>query len=200
LTVQNSIFYRPKDKKFHADKARQNLTRPEGDHLTLLNVWDQWVETNYSMQWCYENFIQYRSLSRARDVRDQIVGLLDRVEIELEANPNSTDSTPMRKAITSGYFYNAARLQKTGDSYRTVKNGQSVYIHPSSGLFEVNPKWVLYYELVLTSKEYMRQVMDIQPSWLMEVAPHYFKEKDLEDDTNKKMPKMRQQQQRVSAF
>jgi pre-mRNA-splicing factor ATP-dependent RNA helicase DHX16 len=41
LTVQSSIFYRPKDKKFHADKARQNFFRPGGDHLTLLNVWNQ---------------------------------------------------------------------------------------------------------------------------------------------------------------
>lgn len=57
----------------------------------------QWVETNYSMHWCYENFIQFRSMNRARDVRDQIVGLLDRVEIRLESNPNPGDTIPIRK-------------------------------------------------------------------------------------------------------
>lgn len=41
LNVQNSIFYRPKDKKFHADKARQNFFKSDGDHMTLLNIWDQ---------------------------------------------------------------------------------------------------------------------------------------------------------------
>ncbi|RKP23951.1 P-loop containing nucleoside triphosphate hydrolase protein [Syncephalis pseudoplumigaleata] len=41
LSVQNSIFYRPKDKKLFADQARRNLTRPEGDHITLLNIWEQ---------------------------------------------------------------------------------------------------------------------------------------------------------------
>lgn len=41
LSVQSSLLYRPKDKKFHADKAHQNLVRPGGDHLTLLNIWDQ---------------------------------------------------------------------------------------------------------------------------------------------------------------
>lgn len=45
---------------------------------------------------------------------------------------------------------------------------------------EVNPKWVLYHELVLTSKEYMRSVMPLKPEWLTEVAPHYYSKKSLE--------------------
>jgi pre-mRNA-splicing factor ATP-dependent RNA helicase DHX16 len=43
LSVGNSIFYRPKDKLMHADTARLTFYRPGGDHLTLLNVYNQWV-------------------------------------------------------------------------------------------------------------------------------------------------------------
>jgi pre-mRNA-splicing factor ATP-dependent RNA helicase DHX16 len=168
LSVQNSIFYRPRDKKLHADKARQNLTKPGGDHLTLLNIWDQWVESNYSIQWCYENFLQHRSMSKARDIRDQMVGLMERTEVPMLSNPNPTDTAPIRKAITSGFFYNAARLNKSGDSYKTVKSNQTVLIHPSSSLYQVNPRWVVYFELVLTSKEFMRVVMEIESDWLKE--------------------------------
>jgi hypothetical protein len=32
---------------------------------------------------CYENYIQVRSMKRARDIRDQLLGLLERVEIDL---------------------------------------------------------------------------------------------------------------------
>ena len=53
LTVNNSIFYRPKDKAIHADSARVNFHIPVGDHLTLMNVYHQWKETNYSTQWCF---------------------------------------------------------------------------------------------------------------------------------------------------
>ena len=95
LSVNNAIFYRPKDKAVHADNARKNFFRPGGDHLTLLNVYEQWAETNYSTQWCYENFIQHRSMKRARDVRDQLEGLMERVEIEITSNPH--DSTAVRK-------------------------------------------------------------------------------------------------------
>ena len=41
LSVNNSVFYRPKDKIVHADNARVNFFSPGGDHLTLLNVYDQ---------------------------------------------------------------------------------------------------------------------------------------------------------------
>ncbi|KAF9075987.1 pre-mRNA splicing factor [Rhodocollybia butyracea] len=193
LSESGSLFYRPKDKKLHADQARQNFVRPGGDQFTLLNVWEQWAETNYSQQFCYEQFLQFKSISRARDIRDQLAGLCERVEIIPESNPNSNDITPVQKALTAGYFYNTAQLQKSGDSYRTLKTNHTVYIHPSSSLFQHQPpvKTVLYYELVMTTKSYMRQIMEIKPNWLLEVAPHYFKPADLEQlaSGDKKMPK-----------
>ena len=176
----SALFFRPKDKKIHADSARNRFTvKDGGDHLTLLNVWNQWVDADFSFVWARENFLQQRSLTRARDVRDQLAKLCDRVEIAVSTS-GAGNLVPIQKAITAGFFPNAARLQRGGDSYRTVKNGQTVYLHPSSTLFEVNPRWVIYFELVLTSKEYMRSNMPLQAEWLVEAAPHYYKKKDLE--------------------
>ncbi|GFR16083.1 pre-mRNA-splicing factor ATP-dependent RNA helicase DHX16 [Trichonephila clavata] len=186
LSVNNAIFYRPKDKIVHADTARKNFFSIAGDHLTLLNVYNQWVEADYSTQWCFENYIQHRSMKRARDVREQLEGLMDRVEIELVSN--ALDTVAIRKAITAGYFYHTARLSKSGQ-YKTAKQQQTVMIHPNSALFEDLPRWLVYHELVFTTKEYMRQVIEIEGVWLLEVAPHYYKNKDIEDSTNKKLPK-----------
>ena len=179
LQESSSLFYRPKDKAFHADQARQSFTKPGGDHITLLNIWNQWVDTNFSYQWSKENFLQHKSLCRARDVRDQLARLCERVEIQLTGKANS-DMTAVQKALTAGFFYNTARLNRDGQSYRGVKSGQSVYIHPSSTLFEKGVKYVLYYELVLTSKEYIRSILEIKAEWLTLVAPHYFSKSDLE--------------------
>lgn len=109
LQESSSLFYRPKDKKLHADQARQNFVRAGGDHFTLLNVWEQWAETNYSQQFCYEQFLQFKSLSRARDIRDQLAGLCERVEVVVESSSNTNDITPIQKALTAGYFYNTVR-------------------------------------------------------------------------------------------
>lgn len=185
-----SLFYRPKDKKMLADSARARFTVKEGgDHFSLLNIWNQWVDSDFSYVWARENFLQQRSLTRARDVRDQLAKLCDRVEVTI-TSVGAQDLVPVQKSLTAGFFPNAARLQKGGDSYRTVKNSMTTYLHPSSTLFQVNPKWIIFYELVLTSREYMRGNLPIQAEWLAEAAPHYHKKKDLEAlGTDRKMPK-----------
>eukprot|EP01017_Pseudomicrothorax_dubius_P051024 TRINITY_DN9751_c0_g2_i2.p1 TRINITY_DN9751_c0_g2~~TRINITY_DN9751_c0_g2_i2.p1 ORF type:complete len:432 (-),score=102.16 TRINITY_DN9751_c0_g2_i2:111-1406(-) len=191
LSVGNSIFYRPKDKQLHADNARLNFARPGGDHLALLHVYNQWAESNFSTQWCFENFIQVRSMRRARDIKEQLTEICKRVEIDVaDSNLSVYEdefNTNIRKCFTAGFFYNAARITRTG-GYRTLKNSHSVMIHPSSMLFKEEPEWVVFHELVFTSKEFMRNVLEIKPDWLLELAPHYYKESDIKEQV-KKMPK-----------
>lgn len=188
LAESGSLFFRPKDKKLHADRARQTFFRPGGDHFTLLNVWEQWVESGYSYSFCMENFLQPKTLARVRDVRDQLANLCERVELVPESNANSADITGIQKAITAGYFMNTARIQKGGEAYRGVKQNLTMYVHPSSCLHKhvPQPRFLCYYELVETSKNFMRQVMEIKPEWLTEVAKHYFSSDDLHDETKQR--------------
>ena len=188
MSVNGSIFYRPKDKIVHADTARKNFFHPDGDHLTLMNVYNEWADTDFSTQWCYEVFIQYRSMKRARDIRDQLVGLMERLEVKTPLSSNPCDSVSIRKAITAGYFYHIAKFSK-GGMYKTAKKSQTVLMHPQSCLVEELPRWVVYHELVMTTKEYMRTITTVEGKWLMEVAPHYYKDSEVSDSTNKKMPK-----------
>lgn len=192
LGEASALFFRPKDKKIHADSARARFTNKDGgDHISLLNVFQEWTDSDYSYVWAKENFLQQRSLARARDVRDQLARLCDRVEVDPnKACGGQSNIEPIQKAVTAGFFPHSARLQRDGQSYRTVKNGQVVYIHPSGVLIDHQPKWTIYHELVLTSKEYMRSCMPLKPEWLIEVAPHYYKKKDLESlGVERKVPR-----------
>jgi len=102
-----------------------------------------------------------RSMKQARAIRDQLKGLLKEAEIDATSNPNELDN--IRKAITSGFFFHIAKLQRSG-SYRTINNLQIVSIHLSSSLFQVLlPRLILYHEMVTTKKEYVRQVIEIKP-------------------------------------
>lgn len=87
LSVQDSLFYRPKERRLHSDEAKRAFVRPGGDHMMLLAVWEGWMESGFSTSWCYDNFVQAKSMRRARDVRDQLVGLMERVDVELLSNP-----------------------------------------------------------------------------------------------------------------
>ena len=178
----------------HADNAHASFSQgSHGDHITLLNVYNQWKESGYEEGWCYDNFVQYRSMVRARDVRDQLEGLCDRVEVDYKKDrPNDdTKNECIRKALCEGFFYNICRLQKSGE-YHTVKKPKVVAIHPSSCLFKLEnpPQFVLFQELVFTTREYIRVVSEVNIDWLKEIAPHYYNSNDLMDESKKKMPKV----------
>ncbi|KAI3965131.1 hypothetical protein MKW92_039518 [Papaver armeniacum] len=182
LSIGNSIFYRPKDKQVHADNARLNFhTGNVGDHIALLKVYSSWKETNFSTQWCYENYIQVHKIfldfSSCFPFSYLWVLTFGDVLFYLQ-----------KHLMVVGFFHHTAKLQKNG-AYRTVKNPQTVHIHPSSGLAQLLPRWVIYHELVMTTKEYMRQVTELKPEWLVEIAPHYYQLKDVEDVGTKKMPR-----------
>lgn len=178
LGIGSSLFYSPKDKKKAAETAHHNLFRADGDHLTLLNIYQQWEQAGFSSEFAFENFLQLRSLKRARDIRIQLVKLLERVEVN---SCSSSDSVAIRKAITSGFFFHTARLER-GSQYRTLKHKQEVHLHPSSCLRDEAPRYVVYNELVLTKKEYMRHCSIIDVKWLHEIAPHYYEKIEVQQD------------------
>jgi ATP-dependent RNA helicase DHX8/PRP22 len=171
ISVQN-VFYRPKDKQALADAKKAKFNQAEGDHLTLLAVYNSWKNNKFSNAWCYENFVQIRTLKRAQDVRKQLLGIMDRHKLDVISCGKNT--ARVQKAICSGFFRSAAKKDPQ-EGYRTLVEGQVVYIHPSSALFNRQPEWVIYHELVLTTKEYMREVTTIDPKWLVEFASAFFR-------------------------
>ncbi|XP_024531456.1 probable pre-mRNA-splicing factor ATP-dependent RNA helicase DEAH5 [Selaginella moellendorffii] len=174
LQAQN-IFYRPGEKQAQADQKRARFFQPEGDHLTLLAVYEAWTDKKFSGPWCFENFVQSRSLRKAQDVRKQLLTIMDKYKLEVVSAGKNL--TRIRKATCAGFFFHAARKDPQ-EGYRTIVENQPVYIHPSSALFQHQPDWVIYNELVMTTKEYMREITVIDPKWLVELAPRFFKAAD----------------------
>lgn len=66
------------DKQDLADQKKAKFHQSEGDHITLLAVYNSWKNNKFSSPWCYENFVQIRTLKRAQDVRKQMLGIMDR--------------------------------------------------------------------------------------------------------------------------
>ncbi|XP_048745743.1 putative pre-mRNA-splicing factor ATP-dependent RNA helicase PRP1 [Ostrea edulis] len=186
-------FVRPTEMKKTADEAKMRFAHIDGDHLTLLNVYHAFKQCQEDPQWCYDNFVNYRSLKSADNVRQQLARIMDRFNLRR----SSTDFASrdyylnIRKALVSGFFMQIAHLERTGH-YLTVKDSQVVQLHPSTCL-DHKPEWVLYNEFVLTTKNYIRTVTDIKPEWLIKVAPQYY------DMTNFPMCEAKRQLERIIA-
>ena len=95
------------EKQAIADQRKAKFHQPEGDHLTLLAVYNAWKNNKFSNPWCYENFVQARSLRRAQDVRKQMLGIMDRHKLDVVSCGKAV--AKVQKTICSGFFRNAAR-------------------------------------------------------------------------------------------
>ncbi|CAL9159030.1 unnamed protein product [Musa hybrid cultivar] len=185
LSVE-SIFYFPREKMEEARAARKSFSSPEGDHITLVNVYRASAEcleksktTNSKEKtmekklnkWCRENFINYRSLRHARDIHSQIEGHIR----QMGFSPSSCgdDMLQFRRCLTASFFLNAAMKQPDG-SYRALSSSQTVQVHPSSVLFRTKADCIIFNELVRTNQNYVRNVTRVDPLWLPELAPQYY--------------------------
>uniref|UniRef100_A0A7S3D2M8 RNA helicase n=1 Tax=Palpitomonas bilix TaxID=652834 RepID=A0A7S3D2M8_9EUKA len=174
LSVPN-VFVRPRDAARAADDAKARFSHQDGDHMTLLNVYHAYkLNSADDTSWCYQNFINARSMKSADNVRQQLARIMARHSIPLKSTDfNSRDySINIRKSLLAGFFMHVAHLERTGH-YLTVKDNQVVSLHPSVALSQ-KPEWVLYHEFVLTTKNFIRTCSEIRGEWLLEMAPHYY--------------------------
>ncbi|MBZ3869473.1 putative ATP-dependent RNA helicase DHX35 [Sciurus carolinensis] len=173
MQIQN-VFVTPSNQKSQAIRVHRKFAVEEGDHLTMLNVYEAFIKHNKNSQWCQEHFLNYKGLVRAATVREQLKKLL--VKFQVPKKSSEGDPDPVLRCIVSGFFANAARFHSTG-AYRTIRDDHELHIHPASVLYaEKPPRWVIYNEVIQTSKYYMRDVTAIESSWLLELAPHFYQQ------------------------
>lgn len=97
------------------------------------------------------------------------------LRVKINKSDDYDDPEAILKSLITGYFANVAQRQIDG-TYRNIRSkaDEQLTIHPTSVLANIKPKWVLYNEIVVTSKKYMREVSEIQVEWLLELAPHFY--------------------------
>lgn len=168
------IFMRPNEARKLADEAKANFTHADGDHLTLLNAYHAYKSNGDDSQWCWDNFLNQRSLKSADNVRKQLQRTMETHDLDLVSTPFEDKNyfLNIRKAMTAGFFMQVAHLERTGH-YLTVKDNQVVQLHPSCGL-DHKPEWVLYHEFVLTTRNYIRTCTEVKADWLLDIAPQYY--------------------------
>jgi pre-mRNA-splicing factor ATP-dependent RNA helicase DHX15/PRP43 len=128
LSVPN-CFVRPRGEAAkRADECKREFAHADGDHLTLLNVYHEFVENGSDQNWCRDNFLNFRSIKNAVNVRQQLARIMLKNDIPLVTTPFSDPAfwVNIRVALCSGFFMQVAHLQK-GGNYLTVKDNQVSY-------------------------------------------------------------------------
>ncbi|KAI0925254.1 hypothetical protein AcV7_005537 [Taiwanofungus camphoratus] len=200
LSVPN-VWLRPPNLRKEADAAKALLSVPDGDHLTLLNVYNSYVQNMRDKNWAWHNYLSSRALTQADSVRGQLERTMERFDIDLVSTQDQRKLyLNVRKALVCGYFMQVAHKEGEKGQYLTMKDNQVVSLHPSCGL-DSQPDWVIFNEFVLTTKPYIRTVTDVRPEWLLEYAWNYFDPSTLPDgETKRALLRVQTKQARKSAI
>lgn len=157
----------------NARKARRNFEVAEGDLITMLNVYQAFVARDCTKEFCGQYHIMYRHMKRVIEIRNQLASLIVN-QFKLKLVSSGFDTIAIRKAITSGLFPFAAYLHHSGN-YRMVRGDAEVFIHPMSCLYtEKQPQWIVFGEVMHTTKLFVKDITVIEPQWLTELASHYY--------------------------
>ena len=165
------IFVRPASARKRADEMKAHFAHPDGDHLTMLNVYHAFKSPKAQAdpkKWCHEHFLSLRALQSADNVRQQLCRIMEREEIELVSTPFEDKKyyENIRKALVAGFFMQVAKKEGNSKTYITVKDNQNVLLHPSTVL-QQDSEWLVYNEFVLTTKNYIRTVTTVKAEWLL---------------------------------
>ncbi|KAF8228680.1 P-loop containing nucleoside triphosphate hydrolase protein [Tricholoma matsutake] len=185
MSVPN-IWVRPNNQRREADAAKQMLTVPDGDHLTLLNVYNQYIQNMHDKNWTWTNYLSQRALAQADNVRSQLQRTMERFDVDIISLSDERKLfINIRQALVCGFFMQVAHKEGEKGNYLTVKDNQIVALHPSCGL-DTQPEWVIFNEFVLTSRPYIRTVSEVKAEWLVEYATNYFDLSTLPDGETKR--------------
>ncbi|CAH8524978.1 unnamed protein product [Dicrocoelium dendriticum] len=176
LSVPN-VFYRPKGREEESDNAREKFQVPESDHLTLLNVYNQWRKADYSSGFCARHFLHLKAMRKVREVRQQMKEIMEQHNMNLKSSGSDWDV--VRECLCSTFFHQAARIKGLGE-YVNLRTGMPCHLHPTSALYGMGytPDYVIYHELIMTTKEYMQCVTSVDGNWLAKVGPMFYSVKD----------------------
>ena len=127
----------------------------------------------YDSDWCSRHYLHAKALKKVREVRSQLLDICKMLRIQVESS--GTDWDVVRKCICSGYFHNASKMKGIGE-YVNLRTGIPSVLHPTSAIYGLGftPDYVVYHELIMTSKEYMQCVTSVDPVWLAELGPMFF--------------------------
>ncbi|CAD8122956.1 unnamed protein product [Paramecium sonneborni] len=156
-------------------KAKKALGCKEGDVLSLHNIFVRYMNIGNKGNWCDTYRVSKHKLESAGKIYKQIQKRRKNRQIKSSIQ----DVEAVQRCFVSGFFSQVAQRENTAREgvYRNIYTKQLVHLHPASVLTVSYPEWVIYHELIEQNhKLTMHNVTELDPHWLFEIAPHFYKD------------------------
>uniref|UniRef100_A0AAV2MNM6 Ubiquitin recognition factor in ER-associated degradation protein 1 n=1 Tax=Knipowitschia caucasica TaxID=637954 RepID=A0AAV2MNM6_KNICA len=152
--------------------AGQGASLLLGDLMVMLGAVGACEFAGCTPKFCEENGLRYKAMVEIRRLRGQLTNAVNAVcpDVGVFVDPKMSPPTEhqvvcLRQIVLAGLGDHLARRAQAEDildpkwknGYKTPLLDDPVFIHPSSALFKTLPDFVVYQEIMETSKMYMKE-------------------------------------------
>ncbi|XP_048412428.1 probable ATP-dependent RNA helicase DHX37 [Stegostoma tigrinum] len=168
--------------------AGQGPSLKLGDIMVMLGAVGASEYAGCTSQFCSENGLRHKAMIEIRRLRSQLTNVVNTVfpgaGLFIDSKmkpPTEVQVTYLRQIVMAGLGDHIARKiqseemldEKWRNAYKTPLIDEPVFIHPNSVLFKHLPEFVVYQEIVETSKMYMKGLTVIEAEWIPLLLPQY---------------------------
>ncbi|XP_041643342.1 probable ATP-dependent RNA helicase DHX37 [Cheilinus undulatus] len=168
--------------------AGQGASLLLGDLMVMLGAVGACEFAGCTPKFCEENGLRYKAMVEIRRLRGQLTNAVNVVcpEVGVFVDPKMAPPTEhqvvcLRQIVLAGLGDHLARRVQAEDildpkwknGYKTPLMDDPVFIHPSSALFKTLPEFVVYQEIMETTKMYMKGVSAVEAEWVPQLLPQY---------------------------
>ncbi|XP_047448704.1 probable ATP-dependent RNA helicase DHX37 [Mugil cephalus] len=168
--------------------AGQGASLLLGDLMVMLSAVGACEFAGCTPKFCEDNGLRYKAMVEIRKLRGQLTNAVNAVcpEVGVFVDPRMTPPTEhqvlcLRQIVLAGLGDHIARRVQLEDmldpkwknGYKTPLMDEPVFIHPKSALFKTLPEFVVYQEVMETTKMYMRGVSVAEVEWIPQFLPQY---------------------------
>uniref|UniRef100_H2U6Z7 DEAQ-box RNA dependent ATPase 1 n=1 Tax=Takifugu rubripes TaxID=31033 RepID=H2U6Z7_TAKRU len=157
------------------------LMHSEGDHLTLINVYNAFIQHNQDEAWCNTHFLLHAALRLAVVIRLELLEVMQRIELPVSppAFGCQDNCTNIKRALISGFFLNVANDVDGSGNYLLLTHRHVAHLHPFSSYLCRHPRpsppsWVLYHKFTVSHDNSICIASEVHPQMLVELAPQYY--------------------------
>ncbi|KAE8634950.1 hypothetical protein XENTR_v10002484 [Xenopus tropicalis] len=168
--------------------AGQGSAQKLGDLMVMLGAVGACEYSGLEPKFCERNGLRFKAMLEIRRLRGQLTttvnSLCPDTHLYLDSKmnpPTESQVTYLRQIVMSGLGDHIARRirqeelldEKWRNAYKTPLLEEPVFIHPNSALFRQLPDFVVYQEIMETTKMYMKGVSAIEAEWIPILLPQY---------------------------
>lgn len=157
------------------------LMHTEGDHMTLINIYNAFIKHNQDEAWCRTNFLIHASLRLAVVIRAELLEVMQRIELPVSppAFGCQDNCTNIKRALISGFFLKVAHDVDGLGNYLLLTHRHVAHLHPFSSYLCLQPRpsppsWVLYHEFTISHDNCICIASEVHPQMLVELVPQYY--------------------------